>query len=502
MANNKLFSLPSMSESQASPSRFESSLTDSMPFANGGLLSIEDVTFAPEERTPWGPAFWAPAVVAPVKVEPGEEPLFHYDRGLASSARPAHPSAQSPEVHTEGVWLRHKDGKWQRKVLLDRLTVKPHYNGLHAWAPVDELVTCSPEQPSISVELADSQARVMVHSNHLFVLCPHVSALHHSLLLIEAWISPPTGGQPVLARLVVDSGCELEGALSSQFVSKWGWHTLPSLTSIRTASGERVSGIRHILANTHFTPGFTRRVAFGVLDLPGIDGILGVGFLNKFMPYSIQVTSTSSKALHLTVPKTKEVIVVPGTVTPELTCTLPRAPPTEANALLVQWTPPSLEDLEHIVGQFHLSYNPVTKQATLELAEDPEIDNVASWLDDILSPEAAEGVVFLAAAGDSNDRFAHVPLEHRQRLQQLLAQFSASVFRPCDFPPFPPERDVEFKIQLEAGAQVPASGVHKLSPALIEQLRVMLQELLHNGLIVPTSSPFAAPLLLVKKPDG
>ena len=29
----------------------------------------------------------------------------------------------------------------------------------------------------------------------------------------------------------------------------------------------------------------------------------------------------------------------------------------------------------------------------------------------------------------------------------------------------------------------------------------MLQELLHNGLIVPTSSPFAAPLLLVKKPD-
>jgi hypothetical protein len=30
----------------------------------------------------------------------------------------------------------------------------------------------------------------------------------------------------------------------------------------------------------------------------------------------------------------------------------------------------------------------------------------------------------------------------------------------------------------------------------------MLKELLHNGLIVPTSSPFAAPLLMVKKPDG
>jgi bifunctional pyridoxal-dependent enzyme with beta-cystathionase and maltose regulon repressor activities len=44
--------------------------------------------------------------------------------------------------------------------------------------------------------------------------------------------------------------------------------------------------------------------------------------------------------------------------------------------------------------------------------------------------------------------------------------------------------------------------VHKLAPALVETLCKMLQELLHNGLIVPTSSPFAAPLLMVKKPDG
>ena len=46
------------------------------------------------------------------------------------------------------------------------------------------------------------------------------------------------------------------------------------------------------------------------------------------------------------------------------------------------------------------------------------------------------------------------------------------------------------------------SPVHKLSPALVEQLRTMIKELLHDGLIVPTNSPFAAPLLMVKKPDG
>ena len=120
--------------------------------------------------------------MAPVTVESGEETLFHYDRGLASSAYPAHTSAPPPEVRTEGVWLQHKDGKWQRKVLLDRLTVKNHYNGLHAWAPVDELAACSPEQPSIqvSVELADSLARMMVHSNRLRLparVCPASSPL-------------------------------------------------------------------------------------------------------------------------------------------------------------------------------------------------------------------------------------------------------------------------------------------------------------------------------------
>ena len=76
MATNKIISLPSMSESQASFSRFECSLADSMPLANGWLLSCEDVTYSPEERTPWGPAFWAPAVVAPVTVEPSEDAAF------------------------------------------------------------------------------------------------------------------------------------------------------------------------------------------------------------------------------------------------------------------------------------------------------------------------------------------------------------------------------------------------------------------------------------------
>ena len=122
----------------------------------------------------------------------------------------------------------------------------------------------------------------------------------------------------------------------------------------------------------------------------------------------------------------------------------------------------------------------------MELAENPEIDNVASWLDDIFSPEAAEGVVFFAAEDDSTDSFAHVPLDSGNtdsgyNNYWLSSRVSASVCRPCDFPPFPPERDVEFKIQLEAGAQVSASGMHKLSPELSEA-------------VPPLSAPHGLPL--------
>ena len=125
---------------------------------------------------------------------------------------------------------------------------------------------------------------------------------------------------------------------------------------------------------------------------------------------------------------------------------------------------------------------------------------VIEQLEAQMSAEEAEGLVFLVQA--TSARYDHAPAEVRERLKALLAIYQDSVFRDCEFPPYPPDRAVKFNINVEPGAQIPASPVHKLAPALVEKLRTMLQELLHNGLIVPTSSPFAAPLLMVKKPDG
>ena len=329
--------------------------------------------------------------------------------------------------------------------------------------------------------------------------------------MIEVWITPRSGAKPVLARLAVDTGCQLEGVLSTDFVQRWGWDTVPSKTSIRTASSEVVSGVRHVLANTRLHPNFTHQIAFGVLDLPGFDGLLGAGFLHRFLPYSIDVKDSQSKVVSFTVPKTKEVIKLQG-ITVEFSSkvqvpSFAESESAQKSCLAIQWTPPSTEDLSNIVGQFYLGFDPVTREAALEQIPDCNPDAGADkgyeLLDRLLTPEAVEGLVFLTAHDNSGDNCCkHIPEHLQVQLQELLQKYKATVFQECDFPPFPPSRDVEFSLQLEPEAQVPTAPVHRLSPALVNQPREMIQELLHNGLIVPTSSPYAAPLLLVKKPDG
>nr|GEX35717.1 hypothetical protein [Tanacetum cinerariifolium] len=66
----------------------------------------------------------------------------------------------------------------------------------------------------------------------------------------------------------------------------------------------------------------------------------------------------------------------------------------------------------------------------------------------------------------------------------------------------PPSRQVEFRIDLVAGAAPVAHVPHRLAPSEMKELSVQLQELLEKGFIHPSSSPWGAPLLFVKKKDG
>lgn len=73
---------------------------------------------------------------------------------------------------------------------------------------------------------------------------------------------------------------------------------------------------------------------------------------------------------------------------------------------------------------------------------------------------------------------------------------------PEDLPGLPPPRQVEFQIDLIPGAAPVAKAPYRLAPAEMHELSEKLLELLRKGLIRPSSSPWGAPVLFVKKKDG
>nr|GEW00533.1 putative reverse transcriptase domain-containing protein [Tanacetum cinerariifolium] len=65
----------------------------------------------------------------------------------------------------------------------------------------------------------------------------------------------------------------------------------------------------------------------------------------------------------------------------------------------------------------------------------------------------------------------------------------------------PPPRQVEFRIELIPGAAPVARAPYRLSPSELIELSDQLKELLEKGFIRPSSSPWGAPMLFLKKKD-
>ncbi|GKA96705.1 putative reverse transcriptase domain-containing protein [Tanacetum coccineum] len=73
---------------------------------------------------------------------------------------------------------------------------------------------------------------------------------------------------------------------------------------------------------------------------------------------------------------------------------------------------------------------------------------------------------------------------------------------PKDLPGLPPTRQVEFQIDLVPGAAPVARAPYRLAPSEMKELSEQLKELSDKGFIRPSSSPWGAPVLFVKKKDG
>ncbi|GKD87104.1 putative reverse transcriptase domain-containing protein, partial [Tanacetum coccineum] len=88
-----------------------------------------------------------------------------------------------------------------------------------------------------------------------------------------------------------------------------------------------------------------------------------------------------------------------------------------------------------------------------------------------------------------------------KRLEDVsIVQYFPEVF-PEDLPGLPPSRQVEFQIDLIPGAALVERAPYRLAPSKMKELSDQLQELSDKGFIRPSSSPWGAPVLFVKKKD-
>ena len=83
----------------------------------------------------------------------------------------------------------------------------------------------------------------------------------------------------------------------------------------------------------------------------------------------------------------------------------------------------------------------------------------------------------------------------------MVREFS-DVF-PDDLPGLPPQREaVEFSIELVPGAEPISKAPYRMAPTGLKESKEQLQEVLDKGIVLPSVSPWGAPVLFVKKNDG
>ena len=70
---------------------------------------------------------------------------------------------------------------------------------------------------------------------------------------------------------------------------------------------------------------------------------------------------------------------------------------------------------------------------------------------------------------------------------------------PDELPGLPPQRVVDFGIELYPGTLPISMTPHRMAPVELQKLRFQLQELLDKGFIRPSTSPWGASVLLRKR---
>jgi hypothetical protein len=111
---------------------------------------------------------------------------------------------------------------------------------------------------------------------------------------------------------------------------------------------------------------------------------------------------------------------------------------------------------------------------------------------ELVPPEPRKGSCYQMAIDSSEAE----PLE----IIKVVSEFP-DVF-PKDLPGMPPERKVEFAIELLPGTAPIFKRAYRVSRPELVELKKQIDELSEKGYIWPITLPWVAPILFVEKKDG
>jgi hypothetical protein len=127
-----------------------------------------------------------------------------------------------------------------------------------------------------------------------------------------------------------------------------------------------------------------------------------------------------------------------------------------------------------------------------------EVLDIAGWLVPMDSPMYGKVILHLHAISHIKASLHHM-VELKLEDIHVVWQF-LNVF-PDDLLGMPPERAIEFRIELQPGTAPIAKSLYRMSLVEMKELKVQLQGLLSKGYIHPSTSPWGCPALFVEKKD-
>ena len=108
---------------------------------------------------------------------------------------------------------------------------------------------------------------------------------------------------------------------------------------------------------------------------------------------------------------------------------------------------------------------------------------------------------FLTVEEREKEVLSGVAQEQREKLREIIEEYR-DVFPNALPKGRPPKRDIVHEINTEPGAEPVSRPPYRLSPAEQDEMEEQVKDLLAQGFIRPSSSPYGAPILFVPKKDG